>query len=157
MKKTLKASKPARQTATNKDAKAKECKEKCKKACAKINDTVSKAKPSAPRKTRADARQLAKVKRLESEQKALSKTLGAMFDEIRSAKFKTLPLIDQHLTLAMFNALETYITALNMKKSWERVRLRNSAGEKLNKCVVGFWDFAFGRGMFRTHDKKSAK
>jgi hypothetical protein len=156
--KTIKAPKTTKAAKTEKSRNDGSCAGQCgeKTAAAAPRGCVAKGSAQA-RKTRADMRQEARVKKLDDMVKGLSKMLGRLFDEIRDLKFKNLPGIDQNMLLMAFNSLETFITALNMRKQWERVRVRTSSGEKLNKCVVGFWDFAFGRGMLRKRGKKSDK
>ena len=109
--------------------------------------------PCRQRMNREDFRQKVRISKMTGEIEVLTKKLKELFRELTSPRFNTLPAIDRHITLTMFNALEAYKSALVMKRHWERSRMRTPSGDRLHTSAMDFWDFTFGRAMFRDHGK----
>lgn len=109
-----------------------------------LNAKCTKVCKEGTKKTREDMRQKARILKLEEEAARVYAKMKPMISLSKLEKFNKMPDIDRNIFMVLFSAMETYLTALNMKTQWELSRVRTASGAPLTNDFLDFWEFLFG-------------
>lgn len=104
---------------------------------------ATKAKASSCTKSREDRRQEARIRRIEDEMEKLDAAMTTVHRMLTSDQGATTPM-DRLILMTQFSAMETYFSALLLKRDWEQVRTRTSSGVHLNREEKHLKTFLFG-------------
>lgn len=105
-------------------------------------------------KTREDTRHEIRINKLLAEIDAVAVRVNDMIKFSYTPKFEKIPDIDRNIFIMELTALQSYHAALTAKLDWEKVRIRTSAGERLNSDFLTFWGYLFGEAKDKKCNKK---